>query len=148
MTGTKKDALSKYIRRVMDQRGLRIRDVEIRAAGDITESYIGEILRGGASNPSVSKLKALARGLGVDPAELFRVAAGMEETTSAFTGNGAVSYSLMILDAMRRIVASPELSELMTEILTLSHDDIAIASRSIKSLNDAREREQRSQEVI
>jgi|HubBroStandDraft_6_1064221.scaffolds.fasta_scaffold339955_1 transcriptional regulator with XRE-family HTH domain len=148
MTVTKKDALSRYIRRVMDQRGFRIRDVEIRAAGDITESYIGEILRGSASNPSVSKLKALARGLGVDPAELFRVAAGMEESAPVLLGNTAVSYSLMVLDAMRRIIASPELSELVSEVVCLSHDDIAIAYRSIKSLNDARERDERTQEVV
>jgi transcriptional regulator with XRE-family HTH domain len=140
MTGANKKALSKYIKRVMDYEGYRISDVWLRAAGDITESYIGEMLRGTASNPSVSKLKALARGLGVDATELFKVAAGIGEPETTF-GEIDVAHALSILDLIKRIIASPELSGLMMEIVALSQDDVPIASRSIKSLNDAKRRE-------
>ena len=141
MTGANKKALSQYIKRIMDKEGLRICDVWMRAAGDITESYIGEMLRGTARNPSVSKLKALARGLGVDAAELFRVAAGIGESEKPAISAADVSHSLMLLDLMKRIIASPELSGLMAEVATLSQDDIPIAYRSIISLNDAKQKE-------
>jgi transcriptional regulator with XRE-family HTH domain len=151
MTAPKKDALSKYIKSVMDERGLRIHDVKQRAAGDITESYIGEMLRGSASNPSVSKLRALARGLGVDAAELFKVAAGMEEPGAATPAAGDIAHSLMMLDMMRKIVTSPDLVQLMSEIVRLSYEDIGVVYRSIKSLNDATQQgteEQRKSEVV
>ena len=55
-------SLRDYIGRIMKERGLKIRDIRRRSAGTITESYISEILKGVASNPSIEKLAALGRG--------------------------------------------------------------------------------------
>ena len=56
--------LSRYIRKVMKEKNLTQRDIELRSGGKITDGYVADILSGDAKNPSVDKIKALARGEG------------------------------------------------------------------------------------
>jgi len=69
--------LGDYIREVTDRKDLSDREVARRSRSGITPSYIGNIKNGRVDNPSVKKLQALARGLGVPEDELFRVARGL-----------------------------------------------------------------------
>ena len=58
MIKSDKGDLSRYVRRVIMQKGLTQRDVELRSEGKITDGYVADILRGAAKNPSVEKIKA------------------------------------------------------------------------------------------
>jgi len=102
----------------------------------ITESYISEILKGVAVNPSIQKLTALATGLGVDPVELFSVAAGaVVDDQSRRLGDR--SYAVKVLDMMRRIALSPDLIAIAEEIGQLSEKDAEIARASLVSLRES-----------
>lgn len=70
------ESLSDYIRRIMHQSDLTFRDVEKRSAGGITAGYVSDIVRKKTKNPSVAKLKGLAKGLGRDESEVIAVARG------------------------------------------------------------------------
>ncbi|HEX5736025.1 MAG TPA: helix-turn-helix domain-containing protein [Blastocatellia bacterium] len=129
--------LSKYVRRVMKQKGLTQRDVELRSEGKITDGYVADILSGAAKNPSIEKLKALARGLGVDLHELFDVACGVPERDvgerrSAATMFDAVSFLEMMLD----VAESPELRELVEEAIELWPEERAVALGMLESINE------------
>jgi transcriptional regulator with XRE-family HTH domain len=52
---------------------LAVAEAAGRAGRGITQSYISAILRGRDSNPSLEKLEAIASGLNVPIAELFKV---------------------------------------------------------------------------
>src|SRR4051794_5488236 len=71
------ETLSQYVARIMQEKQLKMYDVEVRSGRRITDAYVGNILKGKARNPSVDKLQALAAGLGVDEDEIFRVARGL-----------------------------------------------------------------------
>ena len=58
-----KEKLADYVRRAMKQKQLKLREVEKRSGGDITNGYISGIITGRISNVSVSKLQALAKGV-------------------------------------------------------------------------------------
>src|SRR5262245_49088101 len=136
MADSKEESLREHIARIMREKGLRVRDIRRRSAGTITESYISEILKGVAANPSIEKLTALARGLGVDPVELFSVAAGGiadDETRRV----GDRSYAVKVLDMMRRIALSPDLVAIAEEIGRLSEKDAEIAHASLISLRES-----------
>jgi transcriptional regulator with XRE-family HTH domain len=71
------ESLSRFVRRLLDERKLALSDVELRAAGEITDGHVANILAGDTTNLRVKTLKALARGLGVAEERLFAVARGM-----------------------------------------------------------------------
>jgi transcriptional regulator with XRE-family HTH domain len=82
------ETLSQYVDRVMKEKNLKALDVEARAAEcgtKITDTYVSNIVDGINTNLSVEKLLALANGLDVDKVELFKVAAGIEETEETWT---------------------------------------------------------------
>jgi transcriptional regulator with XRE-family HTH domain len=96
--------LSDYIARIMQEKNLKVIDVERRSGGKIVDSYITSLLRGEAKNPSVEKLKALSEGLGVDEDEVFSIARGIE--SKEWTPR-------TLLSTMDKIVASPELTRIV-----------------------------------
>ncbi len=69
--------LGEYVSRVMNERGVSLRDVEIKSKRGgmkgITRSYIADIKNGFVTNPSPEKLKALARGIDRPEEEIFKV---------------------------------------------------------------------------
>lgn len=79
------ESLADYVRGVIARKGLGLREVAERSGrnGDIgiTHSYISKIISGAARNPSVDKLRALARGLDEPEADVF-AAAGVEYATN------------------------------------------------------------------
>lgn len=68
------ETLAEYVTRIMDEKGLKVADIERRSGGEIADSYITKIMRGTSKNPTIDKLKILAQGLGVDEDEIFQVA--------------------------------------------------------------------------
>ena len=109
--------LSQYVRRVMKLKGLTQNDVERMSGGRITDGYVASITTNRATNLSVDKLVALADGLGVDADELFHVARGLpeDEQTTTYTTD-----ALNILETVQKVVASPEVTEILDEALRMS----------------------------
>jgi transcriptional regulator with XRE-family HTH domain len=70
------DKLRKYLKEIMDQRGLSVAEIERQSGGAIKDSYIFDILSGKTKHISVDKLQALALGLQMDSVELFKIASG------------------------------------------------------------------------
>lgn len=139
MTTSRGEDLRSYVRRIMKQKGLTLRDVEHRSGERITDGYVSGIIAGTAKNPSVEKVKALADGLGVDVVELFHVACGTFEDSAAELHKVDPSHSLMVLELMQKIVISPELIDLLHEILNLSAEDRAVVTMMVRSISqDAR----------
>jgi transcriptional regulator with XRE-family HTH domain len=72
----KPETLAERVKRLMTERRLNAAEVAKRSGNAITDSYVDHLAVGRYTNLSVEKLKALAEGLGDDPVNLFRVAAG------------------------------------------------------------------------
>ena len=69
--------LSSYVRRILREKGLTLSDVERRAGGEISDSYVAGITSGSVRNLTLDKLKALARGLGVSEYRVIEIASGI-----------------------------------------------------------------------
>ena len=126
--------LSEYVKRVMKLRGLTQKDVERMSGGRITAAYVGSITTGRAGNPSVDKIKALAAGLGVDVDDLFHVACGLPEELSGQPESIRAQAALMILETVQKAVMSPEVTEILHEVVHLSPEEKADLLRSVKKL--------------
>src|SRR5436853_5318040 len=115
-----KETLADYVRRVMKQKQLKLREVERRSGGDITNGYISGIINGQISNVSVSKLQALAKGLEVDVHELFSAAVGAtaQETDAA----SAYPHSDLhwILGVMRDAAMNPTIMKMLQELVEMT----------------------------
>jgi transcriptional regulator with XRE-family HTH domain len=133
-----KGDLSRYVRGVMKQKGLTQRDVELRSGGKITDGYVADILSGAAKNPSVEKIKALARGLDVNVYELFDVACGQFEQSASERGSVALSQVAPFVEMMLEIAESPELTKLVKEAIQLWPEERAVALRTLESINEHR----------
>lgn len=68
---------SEYIRRVIREQRLTFGEVKERSRGEISTGYLNDLLQENTTNPSVKKVQALARGLGVSEEEMFRVFRGL-----------------------------------------------------------------------
>ena len=68
------EILRKNLQRLLNgAKQMAVAEAAGRSGREITQSYISAILRGRDINPSLSKLEAIASGLNVPVAELFRV---------------------------------------------------------------------------
>ena len=128
--------LSSYVRRVMKQKGLTQRDVELRSEGKITDGYVAGILSGSAKNPSVEKIKALARGLGVDLREILDVACGASERPAGERRSTTPFETLSFLEMMLEVAESPVLIELVEEAIQLRPEERALTLLMLKSINE------------
>lgn len=73
------ETLSSYVRLKLIEKDLTTRDVQERSAAGgekITQSYVSQIVSGTAKNLTLTKLRALARGLGVPIEEVISRAYG------------------------------------------------------------------------
>ena len=135
--------LSRYVRHVMKQKGLTLRDIEVRSDGKITDGYAADILRGAASNPSAEKIKALACGLGVDAHALFDVVCGpFEERTEEPSGEG-ISDTVIFLELMQEVAESPGLTRILLETIQLEPEERAVVLKSLESINEPKRKRQR-----
>lgn len=69
------EKLREYIRKIKEQ-GTPVAQIARQSEGEITDSYIFDILSGKTKHISVDKLVALAKGLGMDSVELFKLTIG------------------------------------------------------------------------
>ena len=128
---TKLESLPEYVQRIMNEKGLKPKDVEIRSSNKIDAAYVFKILRGKSKYPSVVKLQGLAEGLGVDEEELFKVARGVAPGQSKRVGDPWPSN--ILIQAMQRITSSPELTEIVQGLLKAKPAKIKAVKKIIDS---------------
>ena len=138
----KEEDLSRYVRRILAEKRLSFRDVQRDSGGGITQGYVGAIVNGRYVNPSVEKLKALARGLGESEERVFRVARGLSpDLDEAGDANGEGLQPLALLELMRRIVTDPELANLARELVELPPHARQVLLKVVRSLAEGRANE-------
>ena len=130
---TRKEGLSRYVERVMKEKNLSRSDVKLKSGGEITDSYVSAIINGTATNLSVEKLKALARGLRVSERKLVDVAFGHSEE---FETDRTVdqSHNLVLLDIRKKIIISNDIAEIVQEVVNLPPAERAIVLRYVKKI--------------
>lgn len=131
------ETLGPYVKRVMEEKGLGLKDVELMSDGAITDAYVANIVNGEASNPSVDKLKALAIGLGVDEDEIFRVARGISPGRPAGPKPADPSHTRMILKLMEKVAVSPRLTKILQDVVKLSPQDQEEVQKFIESKQES-----------
>ena len=145
MAGAKHD-LGEYVKRVMKLKGLTQKDVQRMSGGKITDGYVASITTGRAKNLSVDKLRALAYGLGVDTDELFHVACGLRELDQSGVSNAP--DSLMILETVQQAVMSPDVTQILHEVVGLSPQERAGLLGFIKRLGPTKRKSKRKPKPV
>lgn len=108
-----------YVRRVMREKNLSVAEVERRSVGEISDSYVHGIMSGKVKgSQTVTKLKALAHGLGVNEDEIFAVARGLTPHQQPRYHNGEFAR----LAAMFETLPDTEKSELRVLLETLGNE--------------------------
>jgi transcriptional regulator with XRE-family HTH domain len=138
-----KHQLGEYVKWVMKLKGLTQKDVQRLAGGRITDGYVASITTGRAGNLSVEKLKALADGLGVDLDDLFHVASGRPEKVDEGNKARGLTDPLVLLDTVQKVVASPDVTEILHEVVRLSSEERASLLGFIKRLGTTKRKARR-----
>jgi transcriptional regulator with XRE-family HTH domain len=103
MTETSSETLTDFIQRILKQKGLSLHDVERNSDNAITSSYISKINKGKIKSISVETIAALAKGMDVDPFDVFAAAFGRSHRPDDELG------SLLLIDTLQKVVANPQL---------------------------------------
>ncbi len=143
MPKAKKETLAQYVARVIKEKDLTHQEVRKLARGKITDGYVRGIMTGKARNPSVDKLKALARGLGVSEDEIFRVARGLPQDADSKSQEQESNYRL-IVNLMSASLKNKTLSELLLEASRLPLESQEEAVTLLKFLNARKSRASQS----
>lgn len=98
-----KETLGQFVRRIMKQKNLTIRDVEER--GKLTHSYVARTMKGKVKNPTLRIMVALAKGLDVDLYEIFKAASGQSPREAI--------DPLFLLEVIQKAFLHPELLEVI-----------------------------------
>lgn len=133
-----KEKLADYVRRTIKQKQLRLRDVERRSGGEITNGYISGIINGRIKNISLEKLKALAKGLEVDVYELFSAAMDEPRQLAEQVSSYAQPDVLWLLGLMQEIATTPELLKILHELVQMPPKDREIVVRVIESIGNSK----------
>jgi transcriptional regulator with XRE-family HTH domain len=70
--------LSDYLRRKINEKQISYRELVRRAGNGISSSTVADILKGKNANPTISVVRAIAKGLGVPESEVFAAAYGRD----------------------------------------------------------------------
>ena len=112
-----KETLKEYVKRIMEQRNLGVRDVERISGKKITASHVSKVLNGSAANLTTDKTVGLALGLGVDPHEVFSIISSYpvkEEMTPDL---------LQFTNTIQQLALNPDLLEIVEGLLRLTPKD-------------------------
>ncbi len=137
------ETLAQYVSRIMREKGLKHNEVKRMSGGRITDGYVRGIMTGKARNPSVDKLKALGRGLGVSEEEIFKVARGLAVRGESGRQADQSDYRV-IVDLMSAALKNRTLKELLSEAARLPLDAQEEAVRMLKYLNARKHRRSRA----
>ncbi len=117
------ESLSQYVKRVIEEKALTLHDVELLSGKRITDTYVSNILSGEASNPSIDKIQALARGLGVEPVDLFKAAVGNAKADER-PEREDLTQALMVVRMMEKLVLSEVLRNIVRRLVVMSDQEL------------------------
>ncbi len=100
-----RETLGQYVKRIMRQKGLTIRDVEKNCDNELTHSYVARITKGKVDNPTLETMVALAKGLDEDLYQIFKAASGQSPRDTI--------DPLLLLEVLQKIFLHPELLEVI-----------------------------------
>jgi len=116
--------LGEYVRRVMEAKHLSAMKVQQNSGGAISDTYVLKIKNGMAKRPSLSRLKALAKGLKQPEDEVLAVAGAEVERQE---------WSAQRLAAIvRKIADHPELGEIVELLAHMKSDEFKKIAATIK----------------
>jgi transcriptional regulator with XRE-family HTH domain len=147
MNKSNRNDLGRYVQRILQQKKMTLREVERKADGQITNSYISKILNGTVTNLTVEKIAALARGLGVDGREIFDIAYGESEDLVHGAHSDNPPDALMLIDIMQKIALSPQLMEILQEVIELYPEEYPVVMKYVTVLNERKRKSQHSKNV-
>jgi hypothetical protein len=122
------EKLSLFVKKRMEELGLSEWQVQKRANGKVSDSYVKNIISGKAKSISVEKLNALAVGLGIDGIELYKIASGedipqkQQDPWPGFT----------ILNTIQQIMTNPDLTEIVKHLIDMKPTKIKAIKKQIK----------------
>ncbi|HKV39718.1 MAG TPA: helix-turn-helix transcriptional regulator [Blastocatellia bacterium] len=97
--------LAEYVRRVMEEKHLSAAKVQKQSGGGISDTYVLKIAAGKVKRPSVSRLKALAKGLNVPEDEVFKAAgADVEKREWTARESNELLTTLLTNEELREVV--------------------------------------------
>jgi transcriptional regulator with XRE-family HTH domain len=132
------ETLSQYVARIIKEKGLKQDEVGKLSGGKITDGYVRSILTERATNPSIQKLQALARGLGVSEEEIFRVARGLSAAGESDAEEERSNYHV-VLTIMCASLKNRTLTDLLHEVAKLPPESQEEAVKLLKYLNERRQ---------
>src|SRR3954468_16664031 len=98
-------ALAEYVNLKMKSKNLSAVDIEKRSEKMITDGHVAYVLAGKAKNPTLKVLLGLAKGLDVDPSEVFRAAANLPYTESESMN------TYLLVQAINQVVNDPNMAK-------------------------------------
>ena len=126
------ETLGEYVERMIRQKGLSLRELERRCAGRVSGSHLSKIIKGVSKNITIETLVGLARGLEVDPREIFSVASGcpVKEPEAPAIDSKALA------DTIKKIIENPHLIEAIHVWSGMSDEDRKIMLASLRFINE------------
>jgi len=133
-----KESFGEFITRILHEKKLTLSDVEKRTQRAISDSYLSYITQDKGSNLTLSKLKALAEGLGVPQAMILEAACGIpliDATAYQGTEFAHVMYKYDHLSDQDKTELRPTLQLLCREIerRLSSPDEVQPPAQSLAS---------------
>jgi transcriptional regulator with XRE-family HTH domain len=116
--------LGEYVRQVMKEKHLSAMKVQKNSGGAISDTYVLKIRSGKVKRPSLSRLKALAKGL-KEPEERVLAFAGAEVEEKQWTAQ-------RLADVMVKMVESSDLRDAVEILATKKPEDLRAALKGLK----------------
>lgn len=124
-----KETLSDYVKRIMKQKDIGVRDIERNAKKRITASHVSKIINGNAVNLTADKIVGLALGLQVDPHEVFSVISGHPISDEPLS---AAEFS----DLMQKVAVNPVLVAILKELVKMDQERQMVVLEGVTFSND------------
>jgi transcriptional regulator with XRE-family HTH domain len=128
-----KETLSQYVRFIIKQKGLNLRDIERNSGKEISNSYLSKIINEKVRSLTAEKIVALAKGLDVNPHDVFTAVCGQPPDSE---GRQVSFDALLLVDIIQKITMDPQLMEVLQEWLQMRPKEKAVMLETLKFLND------------
>lgn len=147
MSKSRKESLAQYVRRIVKQKGLKLREIEEKSGGEITNGYISSIMSGNVTNLTVEKIAALAVGMGVDGREIFSAAYGEPTHLKGAPRSSDRMDAMVLLETMQSVVFNPQLMDILQELMHLPSERQAKVLRYVKDLSESERKSKRKRRL-
>lgn len=122
-----RETFGEYVDRVMRQKRLKAGDVERNSGNTIDRSHVSKFISGAETNPSAKAMMALAKGLKVDPHEVFTAVTGC----APGAGRSSAPDVLEIISLIEGVATDPELLDVLRGLIRLSKEGRASLAKTL-----------------